>query len=656
MLPLFVVWAVMAALGAVTSVRAALWAALAGAMVGLQAWAWRGWLFSYVVVIAGLLGAALVQGARHAIRRRTPRFWRAADVRGTALVLVVLCAVAGRGKPGRRRGVAPHDPCESHRRIRPLALGRQGRRDVAPDGWPSALIMVAELAPLRLSGIASATGGAAGFVASLLGLLLLLLPSERWRWWHRALLGVGALVYGYAVLASDPGRGAALILLSAPLAAALIAQLWVENAAGAARQGVAFVVVVWYVAAVATAYDALRFMLLLAPPFGIACAVLVGRLHAWVGSLIDVMPRWYRMIGVGLLAMAVAIALVLPLRWAHAKARSYTPIMHDAWWDALTHLRDTAHPDAIVHAWWDFGHWVKYVAERRVSNDGSSLGTHVPHWLARALVAPTEQESIGVLRMLSCGSDATPLPEAVHGAYSKLRAAGRDPVAAYGIVSDLATVDDPATADLARHDLTVSARVDILRSTHCDPPEAYLVLNSGLVATRRSWMAFGLWDPRGGQPIARREMPPVPFLARWIPCRAGAEGHICEIGSAISPGGPTVHAFTYRSGSPKDGRLHGPERGQASSPADAGTPAAILLAGAEHLREVQFASAAYPDLAVLIDVPAARILVGAPRLLRSTFVHLMYLDGRYATRYRKYDQRVARGERIVVWKIAWKGP
>ena len=138
-LPLFVVWAVMAALGAVTSVRAALWAALAGAMVGLQAWAWRGWLFSYVVVIAGLLGAALVQGARHAIRRRTPRFWRAADVRRTALVLVALCAVGGAGQAWPAPRSRPSPSLRKPSTHPAAALADKPGGDVAADGWLSAL-------------------------------------------------------------------------------------------------------------------------------------------------------------------------------------------------------------------------------------------------------------------------------------------------------------------------------------------------------------------------------------------------------------------------------------------------------------------------------------------------------------------------------------
>src|SRR3989442_16013678 len=99
--------------------------------------------------------------------------------------------------------------------------------------------------------------------------------------------------------------------------------------------------------------------------------------------------------------------------------------MNDAWWTTLESIRDDTPPDAIVNTWWDYGYWVKYVADRRVSADGGSLRTHIPHWVGRALLAADEGESVGLLRMLDCGSDATPEPEGRRGAFGALVASGR---------------------------------------------------------------------------------------------------------------------------------------------------------------------------------------------------------------------------------------
>jgi dolichyl-diphosphooligosaccharide--protein glycosyltransferase len=658
-LPLYMLWATMAALAARTALRGALWAGLAGIAVGLQAWAWRGWPFFHIVLMTGLAGAALLHGTRYGLRHRTPRIWQAPDLPRIGLVLLVVHAVAGAGASL----VGSEDsylaiPARAAEAVLRAVAGNTPPGGSAND-WPSALTRVAELAPLRLRGIARVAGTTL-FLAGLVGLLLLTLPEGRWRWWHRAILGAGAAVYSYALIGMEPGRLAALALLGAPLGAALIAGLWSDDEPHAARRGVALVVVVWFLAAVATAHDGLRFVLLLVPPLGIAAAVAAGRLETWIRGLISVMPGWYRTVGAGVLGVVVALALLHPLEWGYTTARRYTPSMHDAWWDALTHLRRTAHPDAIVHTWWDFGHWVTYVADRRVSNDGTSLVTHVPHWLGRALVAPGEAESVGVLRMLACGSDATPLPEGSRGAYGKLLASGRDPAGVYGVLSDLVALDVAAAeAYLARHGLTQPARAGILQSSHCEPPEGYLVLSSALISRRRSWMSFGLWDPRGGIGLTPGEAPsPVPFVSHWLPCRAGREGGqmVCDIDTTMSAEAPLLQSFSYRPDSPEDSRLQSrTRRGDAlSDTTTVGTPAALLLAGAEDLRGMGFASPTYPDLAVLVDIPGARILVGALPLLQSTYVHLMYLDGRYARHYRKHDDRMGRGERVVTWKIDWK--
>ena len=66
------------------------------------------------------------------------------------------------------------------------------------------------------------------------------------------------------------------------------------------------------------------------------------------------------------------------------------------------------------------------------------------------------------------------------------------------------------------------------------------------------------------------------------------------------------------------------------------------------------APARYPETGVLIDVPNQRVLVGAPALLRSMFVQLTYLGGRYTTHFEKFDERTTgSGERVITWRIRW---
>lgn len=657
-LPLYLVWAAMAAVAAATIQRALSWSAVAGLVIALQAWAWRGWPFIYIVVIAGLAATAVVAALGFSRRERTLRLWRAPGLQRVALVLVVLYVVAGIGAT-LAHSEEPYFALPG-RAADALLRAVTGAADpAAASEWPNVLSDVAELTPLRLRDIASANGGGPVFVASLIGLLLLVLPRTHWQWWHRGALAAGAVVFAWTVMATDSSRVTALTLLGLPLVGVVLARSWFDDDAPLRDQAAAFVVIVWFLAAVAIAHEGRRLLLVLAPPFGIACAVLIGRSEAWLRRQIHGLTGTARVAGAALLTGVVALAIAHPARWGVEAARRYSPIMHDGWWDALTTLRETAAPDAIVHTWWDYGHWAAFLTERRVSNDGASLRTHVPNWMSRALVSSSDTASAGILRMLTCGSDATPLPEGSAGAYGRLRALGQSPAAAYAILSDLIVLSDAeAAALLTARGFTDAQRDDILSASHCRPPDSYLVLNSGLVAKRDTWMALGQWQPRDDATPATNTVAAsadLPFVASWLPCDAAEPGGEmrCAVGLALDGSRPVLEAFSFRLSSLELAQLHARRRGAdaASTTPMTGTPALVLVAEAGGLREIAFPTPTYPGVAVLLDAAGQRILVGSETLLKSTFVQLMYLDGRYTTRFVKQDEHEAMGERIVTWRV-----
>jgi dolichyl-diphosphooligosaccharide--protein glycosyltransferase len=150
----------------------------------------------------------------------------------------------------------------------------------------------------------------------------------------------------------------------------------------------------------------------------------MGRLQQWAEPRVCLLRPSATWITRPALFAVLAAVLILPVRQGYAAARSYLPKLNAAWWSTLSVLRQQSPPNAILNTWWDYGYWAKYVAERRINNDGGSLRTHIPYWTARALAAPSERESAGLLRMLDCGSDATPEAEGNEGAYGKLLSYG----------------------------------------------------------------------------------------------------------------------------------------------------------------------------------------------------------------------------------------
>lgn len=663
-LPLYALWALLAAVSAQSWRGRVLMASLSAGCIALQAWAWRGWLFSYAVLGLGLVGLGLIWTARALGRRAPGPIWRRPEAARIAIVAFVFYAAAGL-----LTSLADPDqkylrlPVTTIRAMLPAASPAPITGSAADFEWPSVFDSIGELRPMALQNTANAMGHTL-LACGLVGLLLLFLP-ERWDRRHMALFVAGTAWYWVSVSAIEPGRLLAVAILAAPLGAALLLG-GDANEDDTGRWLAAASLAVWFLGAVYLAYNGARYLLLLAPPLGISCAVLAGRLQVAVARLVHDTARWYRLAVNLVLAIVLVLAFVHPTTWAYRVASGALPAMDDAWWDTLVHLRQSSPPDAIVHAMADAGHWITYGAERRVSNDGSSLSTHIPFWTARVFAAPIEKESLGILRMLSCGSDAMPLPEGGRGAYGRLLAAVHDPAVAYGLLNEIVALDrNAADAHLARHGLTASARDEILQSSHCTPPDSYLIATSTMMAARQSWLSLGLQDPR--QPpaigLSRRAHVPevlaaddraadIAFLPRWIPCgSAGDHQNVCRAQNPIVLGASTLSAFEYDPAAPQNGRLQGRAGGTSDTRA---APAALVIAGDGEISSVEFPDSPFAGLGVLIDVPNQRILLGAPSALRSTYVRLMYLDERYSPHFLRFDERRTPNERVVAWRIDWR--
>ncbi|HEY3189560.1 MAG TPA: STT3 domain-containing protein [Solirubrobacteraceae bacterium] len=675
-LPLWAVWAGVEALEGRSPGRRVALAALAGGVVALHAATWSGWLLTGAVLTAGFAAAVLLSVLRALAGRERPpvAVWTAAGSVVFALAMTAGVVAAGGSIGGLSSAI-----------VSTLVPAPPPAPAAPTIGWPDVFETVGELTRPQLANVAGLLEGPLYFFAAWLGLLLLLLPDRRWQWWHFAVLIGGNFLYRYLVTTTGLFGWHLARLLALPLLAG--GALAIVDRDDRARLG-GLVVVAWFLAALVQSFAGLRFVMLLVPPFGILLGVAVGRLHAWVLRVTTrgLAAAWRPRIAAALFAALAAVVIPIVGRGA-AAARAYLPVVHDAWWDALTRIRETAPPDAIVTAWWDYGHWIKYVAERRVTSDGSTLSGHVAHWIGRTLLAPTEREAIGLLRMLDCGSDVGP-----EGAMGRLAAHGVAEPAAHELVIEVASLErDEARARLLARGLEPTAADDVLAATHCTPPPAYLLLTSAMIQAP-AWRHLGSFDPRRALavsavrahgadaavaelertfalsgPAARALVdraaglrtpteieefvnPRLGYLVpTWLPCTETATGEWrCPVGRGIDVAGTVLETVTYRPDAPAASRLHIRRQDRT----EAVEPAVLLVAGAAGIDEVAFAAPPDERLGVLVDVSGRRVLVGPPYLVRSTFTQLMFLDGRYATALEKTDDRTGfAGERIVTWRV-----
>lgn len=696
-LPLYVGWAGVEAFAADNDRRRFVCAIAAGIAVSVHAVAWSGWAVSYAIVLLGGLATLAVAATRSCIQRRGFSGWRDPTVRAIGAVLLVFVGVTA-------LAVAVVNPSTGFLQVNiemlSDSLGRflpDTRRpyDAERDLWPEGFSAVAELLNLRRDNISLFTQNVPLLFGAFWGIALLGLGRRPWSRTHWAVLGLAFVFLGYASVDTSLGALAAGSLLFAPALLAVALALTQRRQDDDLERG-ALVLIVWLAIAYIFGTRANRFVMFFAPPVGIAAGILAGWLYRLVGNTLEARAGHSLAVAAGV--VAVAAVLATPVYRGYVKARDFVPQMNDAWWQTFTTIRDTAPANAVINLWWHDGHWAKYIAERPVIADGASLRSHIPFWFTRALLADDEARTVGLLRMLDCGSDALPYPEGASGAYSKLRAAGLSTIAAQALVEELA---DKSRADaeqlLLRRGVSAAAVPGILEATHCVPPPMYVVLGEGL-ATTAGW-GKGLWDfrraylaeharhlprdealrqlteelgysavearrlyraaqsLRGQAAIDRFIAPDLGFLTKtWVQCTTvgAAAPYVCPLASTVGGGKQVVDAFEYSRAVPGAGRLRIRHTdADARATYSYRTPGTIFVAGRSSFRRMTVPAATDPALAVLIDIPGNRILMAEPQLLASTFTKLMFLDGRYLEAFRQVNAiDAASGERVVTYRVS----
>jgi len=673
-LPLFMVWALIAALRSRLMRRRVTCTLIASVIAGLHANTWQGWSYTYLVALAGLAGATVLDFFQYLLTGRSHD--RADTFRRSITVPAVFYAATG---------------------LFTLSLGFTGftiplitawqlaRRWLeGPSSSPArnqwilqALATVAELVPMKLHEILAAAGGPYYFTAAYAGLLILLLPKPSLRKSHYLIFICGVLIAGsLAFNKLDVTRLGSIALLGVALCAAIISTLFTASAAEGLDRAAGLIVALWFMSALYLSYGGARYAMLMVPSVAIGAGVLIGRVY----SLLVAIGNRASPIGVSFAKPVLGLAmcgLVIPaVIDGYRAARAYEPSMNSAWWSALSKLKSESPPQSIVFTPWDYGYWTKFVAERRVAADGGSLLTHIPFWFSQALLAPTDRESIGLLRMLACGSDATALPEEEQGAYGKLVKYGLSPRVAGETVFHVASLDrGAASAYLAQLALSPDAAADVLRSTHCTPPPSYLLLSSAMPRSGGLWYSERPYSESphtnsetsqssddfssdlsvgNANPIRNAESK---LMDRWRPCiQLSASDLLCRLDDMHVSDHETLELATVNLDAPDQSRLR--VRVTSSSGGAAREqeriPATMLILKPDKILQLQMLSSGEPEVGIMIDVAKRRVLAGPPYLLRSTFTELLFLDGRYTKAFEKIDERSGpHEERVTTWRINW---
>lgn len=700
-LPLFVMWMIVEAVTTDDMKRRVAYGAAAGLLLGIHSFGWVGWWFAYVVIVLGLLGYLLFRIARRIIAKDF-KVWQDRKTILSASLLVVFYIATFLFT-----ALFSGEDLSSYVK-RPLVVlqGSGSEYDVALSGgyWPNVLTTVAELNNSSFGEAIGQMGGKLFFFAALVGLMLLVLPRNirEWGWEQYSIFGLGAIIYIYLLNSPGMGRWAIVFLIGLPVGLILLLNLFRDHKIDIAP---AFILVVWLLASVYATYAGVRFILLMIVPYALAFGITADRAYAWISSYAAKEFPIHKYITNAAVFIVIVLVLIQPVKAGYSTAYGFIPTMDDAWWDSLTKIRQESAPDAIINSWWDFGHWFKYVADRRVSADGTTQNTHVPHWLGLALVTPDEREAVGVLRMLDCGSDALPKEEGLQGAYAQLLELTGDPIAAHDILVEIVGMDrGDARAYLLEQGFSEDEVGILLERSHCEPPEDYFITSGDMVGKAGVWAHFGLWDfekayaaqefrslPRqdavqemierfgyteeaararyseiqtlGSEQAINSYIAPWPgyITQNWVGgCREDGNGTVlaCPMNLGIgqqAQGTTVIEGFIYDKESPNSSRfIFSVRQGSAVLGRQEVLPSRLIVAG-EELAEVNV-SGGGSGIGVLLDIQQGRILLADPLLVDSMFTQLFYLEGRYNDYFDKFDdRRTVTGLRVLTWKVDWDG-
>ena len=304
--------------------------------------------------------------------------------------------------------------------------------------WPNVYTTVAELNPGTLNDVINSSGGKLVFMFSLLGVALsFLIKDENGNW--------------------NPKLG--------------------------------FLLLIWYMATLYAVSKGVRFVLLVAPVFSISLGVFIGKAVDLISLYFD---KWFEIRkSVTKVILIIMFALVVFVgqnsMFAQAKNVAYSefPSMNDGWYNALTAIRDNSSKDAIITSWWDFGHWFKAIAQRQVTFDGASQNSPMAHWVGRSLLTNNETESLAILRMLDCGSNYAYdlVNEELNNSYESVKI----------IKKIILLPKKEAKQELLKY-FDEQKADEILKYTHCNPPEAYYITSEDMVGKSGVWGHFGSWD------------------------------------------------------------------------------------------------------------------------------------------------------------------
>ncbi len=487
--PLLITWIFLEAFESRNLRSRIILSSVGGLFVGLYYYAWAaGWWYIFDMIIAVLILYIGYSILKFFLQKQVHKTAFKRNMKNTLIVLFVFILASGifitmfSGDAG-RFGTFITGP-----------LSRTTLKAAAKENlWPNVFTTVAELNAASVPAVINNIGGKLYFFIACLGLVLTFLSKEKIYKKDWYVLSFGIIVLVLLVTNNFMNFVPIYYLTILMLPVAFAALLYLRDDRDIDIK-FALLFVIWFGGTIYMSIQGVRFILLLVPAFAVAFGVSLGLIFNMLSKLLIKEFNFNQIVVKVVLIVVLCLFLFnpivtsaqTPMQQAHRAARGEVPSMNDAWWAALTAVRQNSSEAAILNSWWDFGHWFKYIADRSVTFDGASQNSPMAHWIGHTLLTNDEDKAVAILRMLDCGSNS---------AFEEVNKKYNDTLTSVNIVYDIIQQDkDDAEDYLKDEDFSKSQIKEILKVTHCDPPENFFITSQDMVGKSGVWGHFGSWS------------------------------------------------------------------------------------------------------------------------------------------------------------------
>ncbi len=187
------------------------------------------------------------------------------------------------------------------------------------------------------------------------------------------------------------------------------------------------------------------------------------------------------------LSLFLLLSILLPISYIHKNLRGLlNPIYNEVWDKTLIKIRDNTPKESIINTWWPPGHFIKAIAERRVTFDGATINVPQAYWMANVFLSQSEEEALGILRMLN---------NSANKAAEYLQSLNIDLSDAIPMLKEI-TKMDRTRAEITLNTLlgNKSQVKQVLELTHKTPPPSYLLLYNEFVDNNIQLKFIGNWN------------------------------------------------------------------------------------------------------------------------------------------------------------------